>query len=335
MKSFYSGILFTLFYCTAFAQTPAPDTILSSNVKKLFDYLLASSRLNISMQDNVTVLDLVNDAERAGYHIDTVTCSELRNNLRKPFYTLTPYIVRLPGLIVGAQDSSYRAMAGNIRLTFSAVAFPFEHKLAAFYSKKCSVADTVEYTMTKIATKYYKYTIRHYAQPGLSEWSVSYRDQLGRPRVAWLPSTDTLFCVYAVSVSDVIDADRINNVYAAGVYTIDEQSDPSYTVDQANYYRPTTAVLKIETGVGRGTATPGFVVKTGQNPSYNAFTLSVASAAKDRILIRLADVNGRTIESTSVASKSNVTVGSNIQPGIYYAEVISGNERKVIKLLKL
>ena len=47
------------------------------------------------------------------------------------------------------------------------------------------------------------------------------------------------------------------------------------------------------------------------------------------------DANGRIVETLNkVLPSSYITVGSRYLPGIYFAEIIQGKERKVVRLVK-
>lgn len=77
-------------------------------------------------------------------------------------------------------------------------------------------------------------------------------------------------------------------------------------------------------------------VKVLPNPSTTVFTLLVNSQRTERIVVRVLDVQGRVLEQQiSNGQNQPVKVGEGFRPGIYFAEIIQGNERKLIKLLKL
>ncbi|TWI79486.1 putative secreted protein (Por secretion system target) [Lacibacter cauensis] len=72
------------------------------------------------------------------------------------------------------------------------------------------------------------------------------------------------------------------------------------------------------------------------NPSTSVFTLLVSSQRTERIVVRVLDVQGRVLEQQiNNGQNQPVKVGEGFRPGIYFAEIIQGNERKLIKLLKL
>ena len=70
------------------------------------------------------------------------------------------------------------------------------------------------------------------------------------------------------------------------------------------------------------------------NPSLNNFVLKVNTASTEKISIRVIDILGRLVEQRANASGDIIRIGDNYKPGIYYVEVMQGNNRSVIKLIK-
>jgi hypothetical protein len=72
------------------------------------------------------------------------------------------------------------------------------------------------------------------------------------------------------------------------------------------------------------------------NPSRNDFTLRVQSSSHLPVMVRVSNAVGKTIETIqNTTTKGSLRLGSNYPAGAYYAEVIQGNRRAVVKLLKL
>jgi predicted extracellular nuclease len=72
------------------------------------------------------------------------------------------------------------------------------------------------------------------------------------------------------------------------------------------------------------------------NPSRNYFTLSIEAKKDTEIRCRIFDINGRLINQKSGITPNAVfRTGSELDAGVYFAEVIQGNEKKVVKLIKL
>jgi len=78
-------------------------------------------------------------------------------------------------------------------------------------------------------------------------------------------------------------------------------------------------------------------VKVLPNPSTGYFTILIQSAKTDeKINVRITDVNGRTIEQKqNLFANQTLKVGYTYQPGLYFVEITQGNEKSLMKLIKL
>jgi len=77
-------------------------------------------------------------------------------------------------------------------------------------------------------------------------------------------------------------------------------------------------------------------IKVMPNPSQNGFKLMVHSKiSKDVVYLRIMDLNGRVIELQRIIPGQMSTVGVKYKPGIYVAEFLQGNKRKMLKLIRL
>ncbi len=80
----------------------------------------------------------------------------------------------------------------------------------------------------------------------------------------------------------------------------------------------------------------GLTVVVMPNPSRSFFTLKLSSASNAPVQIRIADASGRIMETkANQQANSTVTVGHKLIPGTYFAELIQGNERKVVQLIRI
>ena len=80
----------------------------------------------------------------------------------------------------------------------------------------------------------------------------------------------------------------------------------------------------------------GLTAKASPNPTNHVFRIVASSPRTTPVQIRLLSEAGKVQESRSnVAIGSIVEMGENLQSGVYFAEVIQGNERVVLKLIKL
>jgi hypothetical protein len=79
-----------------------------------------------------------------------------------------------------------------------------------------------------------------------------------------------------------------------------------------------------------------FEVQVAPNPTSNFFALRVKSSDNETaVTVRVVDVFGRTIEKQTITAGGTLKFGERYANGAYYAEVIQGSEKKVIKLMKL
>jgi len=77
-------------------------------------------------------------------------------------------------------------------------------------------------------------------------------------------------------------------------------------------------------------------VKVSPNPTENVFRIQVKSSSNEPITLRIVDMNGRLrIMDKRLSNENVITVGGELTGGIYMAEVMQGNNRKVYKLVKL
>jgi hypothetical protein len=77
-------------------------------------------------------------------------------------------------------------------------------------------------------------------------------------------------------------------------------------------------------------------VVASPNPSSSNFRIQVFSKSDEPVTVRILDNNGVVRSVTPLSSKINfIIVGSKLPTGIYMAEVIQGNNKKVVKLIKL
>lgn len=71
------------------------------------------------------------------------------------------------------------------------------------------------------------------------------------------------------------------------------------------------------------------------NPSNNHFTMIVNSPSDQLIDIRIFDVTGRQMNMQRKNIREPITLGDELKPGAYIAEIIQGNSTKTIKLIKI
>lgn len=82
--------------------------------------------------------------------------------------------------------------------------------------------------------------------------------------------------------------------------------------------------------------TDAFKVTVLPNPSTGYFTLKLESRNNTPVNMRVTDQMGRVVDSkTGMGANSTVRVGQDYAAGIYFAEMIQGNTRRTLQLIKL
>ena len=77
-----------------------------------------------------------------------------------------------------------------------------------------------------------------------------------------------------------------------------------------------------------------FNVKVYPNPSMGVFNIEVQSPEKESVLIKVIDMQGRLVNSMKANPNTNIKIGWELRPGIYFLEVTQAGNKKYIKLLK-
>jgi uncharacterized delta-60 repeat protein len=71
------------------------------------------------------------------------------------------------------------------------------------------------------------------------------------------------------------------------------------------------------------------------NPAPQSFSLQLKSSSTQPAQLRIFDAAGRIVEvKQNIASNTPLSVGAAYKSGVYYAEIIQGNTRKLVKLVK-
>ncbi len=71
------------------------------------------------------------------------------------------------------------------------------------------------------------------------------------------------------------------------------------------------------------------------NPTTTFFTLKLESKFETPVTMRVMDASGRVVDARSkIGANSTILIGHNYSSGIYYAELIQGNRKKVVQMIK-
>jgi hypothetical protein len=76
-------------------------------------------------------------------------------------------------------------------------------------------------------------------------------------------------------------------------------------------------------------------VKIFPNPTTSSFNVQVIdNVSSDEITARLSDVQGRLMKTVRLNANETITLGSDFKSGVYMLEVIKGEERKMVRVVK-
>jgi hypothetical protein len=80
----------------------------------------------------------------------------------------------------------------------------------------------------------------------------------------------------------------------------------------------------------------GFQAIASPNPTTNTFTLRIESDNKvDKVNVRVMDIYGRVLElKNGVAPNSVIRFGGNYRPGVYFTQILQGDKKLVMRLIK-
>ena len=79
-----------------------------------------------------------------------------------------------------------------------------------------------------------------------------------------------------------------------------------------------------------------FTVRVNPNPAYDHFTFHTTSVNNKTLSLRIFSADGKLMESRkNLVSNGTLDIGGRYLPGLYYAEVLQGNERIILKFIKL
>jgi len=78
-----------------------------------------------------------------------------------------------------------------------------------------------------------------------------------------------------------------------------------------------------------------FTAVATPNPSSNQFTIEMSSSSDARVTLKMLDITGRILDvKTGLSPNGTVQVAGTYRPGIYFAELIQGDKKVRLKLLK-
>ncbi len=138
-----------------------------------------------------------------------------------------------------------------------------------------------------------------------------------------------------------------SNVYMTGIFITEDIEGNGKNVVWNSFdcnsspvpminYTPAINVSTIITQEKVATSEEELKVTVMPNPSTTYFTLKIESKYNTPVDIRVMDGRGRVIDSRSkLGANSTVQIGTNYSSGTYYAELIQGEKRRVVPLVKI
>lgn len=154
--------------------------------------------------------------------------------------------------------------------------------------------------------------------------------------VVFVPGSTTQFINIAIVADNKPEADKYFDVEintAQGATIADAIGRVTITEN---------SIVVIDAGMkGRGDTEAEkrdnyFNVNVSSNPTRTQFRLQVESSDKEKLIVQISDVHGRIIER--IGGKlplQAIHFGNHYRPGIYFAQIIQGGNRKTVKLIKL
>jgi hypothetical protein len=71
------------------------------------------------------------------------------------------------------------------------------------------------------------------------------------------------------------------------------------------------------------------------NPASHAFQIDIRSSRQDAARLTIYDAQGKLIEQKMLTPNRLLEIGANYRPGLYLAELVQGNEKTLVKLVRL
>jgi hypothetical protein len=75
-------------------------------------------------------------------------------------------------------------------------------------------------------------------------------------------------------------------------------------------------------------------VKVFPNPTATSFNLQVSNTGSKEVKVNIKDLQGRVIKSFVTTTFKSNNIGNELNAGVYMVEVLNGEEKKVVRLVK-
>ena len=126
-------------------------------------------------------------------------------------------------------------------------------------------------------------------------------------------------------------------IYSDNISESSEYFDVQLTKTTNGIISDNTGRITITEGLNRITSTQqSHIVEIFPNPTPGDFIIrpKVISKTFSTLNVKIIDGTGKIINQMRVSSIESIQFGSNLKPGIYFAEVSQGTQRQMIKLVK-
>jgi hypothetical protein len=149
---------------------------------------------------------------------------------------------------------------------------------------------------------------------------------------------------FTYRIADLFAGNNSVNLNALSANSLNGQN--KYSTGISLFYSPVPLVSNISTPFVKKAnnqysippnTTSTIDLRVFSNPTPNQFGLQLISSDKQtRMTLRIIDINGRVVDVyDQLRDGQNLIIGSKYYQGIYFAELIQGNQRKVVRLMKL
>jgi hypothetical protein len=131
---------------------------------------------------------------------------------------------------------------------------------------------------------------------------------------------------------------------ANGVYKYGATGFPNQSFNSSNYWVDvlfkatvaTTSITAAKVVLSEQPLEQKLSVQALPNPTMSYFTLLTKGSSKSSIELRVIDALGRVVESKKgLTANGSVQIGQGYRPGAYFVQAVQGNEKVMVKLVKL
>jgi hypothetical protein len=193
------------------------------------------------------------------------------------------------------------------------------NRRTAVFNGKCNVSEIVNGTSVSVSgtgNSTMQVILTDAGEPGLNdEYAIT----------VWTSSNELFHSSNWVSTATVKQLLGGGNIQVTGA-TSQSYTSSAYGID------PSTSVAVTE----QQAIVHQLAIKAFPNPTNSEFNVQLLSNNNiDKVQLRVMDIQGRTVEMMHNLNAGQVIqIGAAYRPGIYIVEMIQGNNRKQVKLLK-